>query len=124
MKYLNTPIVYLEDQDFSSDGRLIADLPKDKPVVVMIQSTWCGYCTGSKPDFQKFADSHKGEVICATIQADGETEGEKKLSERISKLVPNFRGFPEYALYQNGKYQQKELKDRSVNGLKEFANLR
>ena len=123
MKYLNSPVLYLEDQDFSKDGRLIADLPKDKPVVVMIQSTWCGYCTASKPDFQKFAESHKDKVICATIQADGETDGEKKLADRISKLIPNFQGFPEYALYRDGKYQQAQLKDRSVKGLKEFAGM-
>ena len=39
MMYLNSPIVYLTDSDIDSKGDLInANIPNNKPVMVMVQA--------------------------------------------------------------------------------------
>jgi len=127
MTTLVKPIAYLEDMDFDSSGNLTnKDIPKDIPVVIMLQTSWCPHCTNAKPAFQKFAEKHQGKVFCATIQADGDRESEKKLgkAERIKNgIKPNFRGFPDYVLYENGKNLNKEIKGRSLESLEEYCGF-
>jgi len=123
MSDLNRPIAYLEDQDFDTNGNLIAPIPKNIPVVVILQANWCPHCENAKPAFQQFANKHKGKVFSATIQADGERNSEKKLGERIKQLKPNFRGFPDYLLILNGKIVNKEVEGRSVEALEKFAGI-
>jgi len=124
MKYLNKPVAYLEDQDFTPDGKLVTkDIPKDMPVVVMVQSLWCPHCTDSKPAFQSFANKTNGKVFCTTIQADGTRQSEKKLAEKIQTLFPTFRGFPHYAVYKNGELVPKEIKGRTEKHLVEFCEV-
>jgi thiol-disulfide isomerase/thioredoxin len=122
MKYLNLPVVYLQDQDFDNNGNLVNPelLKTKKPVMIMIQGNFCGYCTQAKPAFQKFAEENKGKVICATIQGDGKESGEKELSNRVSKIHPNFRGYPGYVLYKNGKLYKVHDGGRGVKDLEKF----
>jgi thiol-disulfide isomerase/thioredoxin len=122
MLYLNTPVHYLQRQDLSSSGDIInTDIPTDKPVVVMVQSSWCGYCTQSKPAFQEFAEKNKNRVFATTIQSDGDMPGEKEAGEIISATDPTFQGFPHYMLYINGKKVDKTIKGRDVKSLEEFC---
>lgn len=124
-RYLYKPIAYLEDQDMDNNGFLInPEIPKDKPVIVMVQAGWCPHCTDAKPDFQKFADQYKDVVFAATIQSDGERESEKKLFSRIKDKLPNYRGFPHYVLYINGKPLNREIAGRSVESLAQFTGLK
>ncbi len=124
MKYLNTPIGYLEDQDFNDKGILInPEIPRNIPVVVMIQTSWCPHCTNSKPAFQEFADQNKGKVFCATIQADGDKPSEKILGKRVKMLKPGFQGFPDYSVYLNGQLMNREIKGRGVADLVEFSSV-
>jgi thiol-disulfide isomerase/thioredoxin len=116
-------IAYLENQDFDSQGNLIANVPKNVPVVIMIQAGWCPHCVSSKPAFQEFANKYQGKVFCATIQSDGVRESEKKLGKRVKDIKPSFRGFPDYVLYIGGKRVDKEVKGRDVQNLVEFAGL-
>ena len=123
-KYFDKPVAYLEDQDFDKDGNLIArGVPKDKPVVVMLQASWCPHCTSARPEFQAFADATAGHVFCATVQADGEFPSEKALAKRIKTLKPNFRGFPDYILYKNGRRIDREIKGRDVRSLRDFSTI-
>jgi thiol-disulfide isomerase/thioredoxin len=122
MKYLNKPIAYLQDNDFDVQGNLInQDIPKNIPVIIMIQAAFCGYCTQAKPSFQTFADKNQGTVFCATIQGDGDQPGEKKLGSRVKKFVPNFRGYPHYVKYIGGKQIKKSINGRNIADLQEFA---
>ena len=115
---------YLEDVDFDRNGNLInSDIPKDKPVVVMIFASWCGYCRQTKPAFQEFANKMKGKVFCAAIQSDGERPSEKRLSDKLKTIKPDFRGFPDFILFKNGKQINKELKGRSVQDFIEFSKI-
>lgn len=120
--YLNTPIHYLQDSDFNSKGMLCNEkIPKDKPVLIMLQANFCSWCTKAKPDFQKFAEKYKDQVFCATIQGDGEEEGEEKLKDRIETIFPNFSGYPDYYLFYDGKRMKKEITGRSVAHLEKFV---
>ena len=118
MMYLNSPIVYLTDSDIDSKGDLInANIPNNKPVMVMVQAGFCGHCTHAKPAFQDFADANKDKVFCATIQADGTEPGEKELGRRLNTFLPKFRGFPHYVLYHNGKFHKTHEGGRSQKDL-------
>jgi len=118
------PIMYLDNNDFKGDRlSLPNDAQNEKKVVVMFQTSWCPHCTNAKPAFQKFADEYKNEVICATVQADGDTEEEKLLGKRINQIIPGFRGFPDYCLFIKGKRVDKQIKNRTVQGLVEFCDI-
>jgi len=124
MTHLVRPVAHLEDHDFDSQGNLVnPDIPRDQVVVVMAQASWCPHCTTAKPHFQEFANKHQGKMFCATIQADGDRESEKKLGQRMKKLKPNFRGFPDYMLFVGGKRVNKEVKGRNVEHLEEFSGV-
>jgi thiol-disulfide isomerase/thioredoxin len=118
------PIGYLENSDFDSEGTLVnPNIPKDIPVVIMMQASWCGYCQKAKPAFQQFADQNQGKVFCATIQADGVRPSEKALGKRIPSIKKGFRGFPEYVLYKAGSPVDKQITGRDVEHLKVFASV-
>jgi len=122
MKYLYKPVAYLQASDFDSNGNLInPEIPKNVPVVVMVQANYCGFCSQAKPSFQKFADENKGRVFCATIQGDGEEEGETKIRENLNKFYDDFQGYPHYVLYKGGRRAPKQIRGRGVAELNEFA---
>ena len=122
--YLDKPVAYLEIQDFNQKGELIGEgIPKDIPIVIMVQASWCKLCTSAKPEFQAFADATKGHVFCATIQVDGERKAEKELGKQIKVLKPTLRGFPDYLLYKDGKRIDREIEGRGVRHLRDFSML-
>jgi thiol-disulfide isomerase/thioredoxin len=118
MMFLNEPIAYLVDSDIDSSGNLVnEDIPKDIPVMIMIQAGFCGHCTNAKPAYQEFANNNVGKVFCATIQADGKEAGEKELGKRLSTFLPEFRGFPDYRVYHKGKMVKNHKGGRNVKDL-------
>lgn len=122
--YLNKPIAYLEDDDFDAQGNLVNNkIPKDIPVVIMFQASWCPHCTNAKPVFQEFAKQYDGRVFVATIQSDGERESEKLLGKRATKFKKDFKGFPDYMLYIGGKPIDKQISGRDIESLKKFAGV-
>ena len=122
MLHLDKPVAYLENKDFDAEGRLVArGIPKDKPVVVMLQSSWCPHCSSAKPAFQQFANAVQESVFCATVHADGDRPSEKALGKRVKQLKPNFRGFPDYVLYVNGNRIDREITGRDVPHLRDFS---
>lgn len=123
MKYLNKPVAYLQDFDFDSSGNLInQSIPKNKPVIIMIQAKFCGHCTVAKPAFQEFAMKNKDKVFCATIEGDGKEKGESELAKNIKKVYPDFRGYPSYVVYKNNKFLKVHDGGRDLNALTELLN--
>lgn len=123
----NEKVGYLENSDFDNNGALLNPILRHKksPIVIMVQASWCGYCKESKPVFQEYANkTNRNQVFCATIHADGERQTEKDLGERIKTIIPDFKGFPHYALYMNGVIVNKEIKGRSVEDLGEFTGVK
>ncbi len=123
MSHLNIPIAYLENEDFDHNGNLINDnIPKNIPVVIMTQADFCSHCVDAKQDFQQFANQQIHNVFCATIsQGSSSNKSEQELISRIRQINPSFRGFPDYMLYYNGKRVNKNIQDRSVQGLVDFV---
>ena len=123
----NKKIGYLENDDFDNNGQLFNKilLGKKIPIVVMVQASSCHFCKISKPEFQDYANrTNSNEVFCTTIHVDGDRQTEKDLGKRIETIIPDFKGFPHYALYMNGKLQEnKEIKGRSVEDLSEFTGV-
>ena len=123
-KFLNRPIAYLQDFDFNAKGDLVnPNIPKDKPVIIMIQANFCGHCTVAKPAFSQFASKNNGRVFCATIQGDGQVEGESELGKRLEVIHPGFRGFPGYVKYQNCMRSSVHNGGREVADLERFASM-
>lgn len=122
MKHFNNNVAYMEDSDFDATGNLVnPKVPKDIPVVIMAQASWCPHCTTAKPAFQEFANKNAGKIFCATIHSDGDRETEKALGKRMKTIKPGFRGFPEYLCYNGGKRDDKDTKGRGVKDLEEFS---
>ena len=123
MSYLNKPIAYLIDSDIDAKGDLCnPQIPKDKPVLLMIQADFCGHCTKAKPAYQEFAEKNSGKVFVATIQADGDQKGEKELGQRIEKIDSSFQGFPHYMLYDRNRKRFTHNGGRDVASLQKFVN--
>jgi thiol-disulfide isomerase/thioredoxin len=123
MTYLSTPVAYLVDSDFDSNGNLTnPDIPKDKIVFIMVQAGFCGHCTHAKPEFQKVADANKDKYFFATIQGDGSEKGEQELSSKLSDFIPGFRGFPEYVVYFGGKFKEKYEGGRKSENLQQYLD--
>ena len=123
MSYLNKPIAYLVDSDIDANGDLCnPQIPKDKPVLLMIQADFCGHCTKAKPAYQEFANKNSGKVFVATIQGDGDQKGEKELGKRIEKIDSSFQGFPHYMLYDKNRKRFTHNGGRDVASLEEFVN--
>jgi thiol-disulfide isomerase/thioredoxin len=111
-------IPYLEDTDINPDGSLKPHVGNGKPVILMVQGDFCGYCTKAKPDFQKFAKSSN--VVAVTIQTDG-GESDRKASKAIAVVnkspgVPAFLGFD-----KNGKYVKTHQGNRDFASLEQFS---
>lgn len=118
MTYLVAPVIYLESKDFTASGNLKHF--KNKTCVIMVQANYCGHCTTAKPDFQKFAEKNK-DVVCLTIQGDGDEPDVQNLVKLITKIKPSFKGYPDYFLFKSGKYIQKEIEGRTEASLEEFV---
>lgn len=113
-------IPYLEGSDVNADGSLSPNVGKGKPVLVMVQGNFCGYCTKAKPAFQELANALKN-VVCCTVQTDGgpsDKEANAKLSVvNKSPGVPAFLGFN-----SQGKFMASHNGNRDVASLKAFAD--
>lgn len=113
-------VAYLEVDDFNSDGSLKSYVYNGKPVVVMAQGTFCGYCTQAKPAFVKFAKNNP-KILAATITIDGE-ESEKAASKFIGKLDKSYRGVPTYLGFNSdGKYTKTHSGGRDTDSIAGFA---
>ena len=119
-KTLYKPIYYLEPQDIDDNGNLSHPFLQDKTVVCMIQANFCGYCTEAKPAFQAFAENNP-DVVCVTIQ--GDSEAKEQLSNKIQAIKNGtFQGYPDYALFKNGKKVNRDIRGRDQRSLRAFAN--
>lgn len=113
-------IPYLEVQDVNQDGTLKSHVGKGKPVVLMVQGNFCGYCTQAKPAFEEFARNVQN-AVAVTVQIDGD-QSEKQANALIAKInpgkgVPVFLGFDE-----NGKFEKLHTGNRDANSLMQFAS--
>jgi len=105
MEYMTPPVIYLDNNDFDDNGNLINQtlLSQNKPIFIMLQAVFCGHCTKAKPYFQQFAHDTFGKVLCCSIQGDSNVASVHGIGSKLSKICPNFVGFPSYVVIHNGK---------------------
>jgi len=115
---LEYPVLYVESEDFNDKGELTnqALLSTDKPVIVMIQSRHCGWCTQAKPAYISSAQKHN-DIIFSVIDVDKNSDTARKVTETSS----NYMGLPHYMCYRNGKMVSDEINGREEKDLVEFA---
>ena len=136
MKHLNYPIFYLDNEDIDSNGNLShSDIPKNVPVLIMIQSPNCHWCKKAKPEYQKFAnnygyylrsnpnykslhDKYKDNLI-QEVAFVTTIDSEDVDSSIFNKIDDSFQGFPHFIVYHNNK-RYTYTGDRTSNGLKKF----
>lgn len=113
---------YLEDTDVNDQGVLInPEIQSTIPTILMIYASWCHYCKDTLPVVQSFVDQNKGNINVLAIQADDERPSVKALASRLKSTYPQFAGYPTFIYYKNKKPTKKQLKQRTLAGLEEFA---
>jgi len=113
-------VAYLENEDFDHEGNLVVNTG-GRPTCIMLQGTFCGYCTQMKPEYHKFAKALGDKVFMATILIDG-NQNEKQLNERLSSFIPNYEGVPIVLGYnKDGKYVKTHDGDRTAKAIATFA---
>ena len=113
-------VCYLEIEDVNPDGTLKPHVNLGKPMVVMAQGNFCGYCKQAAPDFQKFASS-QDIVLAGSIVIDGEPS-EAKLGKMLSSWDKSYQGVPFYLGFNsNGQFVRSHKGNRDANSITEFA---
>jgi thiol-disulfide isomerase/thioredoxin len=113
------PIGYLEISDFDEQTGLLKGELSQKPVLVMIQASYCGACTKSKPEFQKLANNGMFNVM--TIQLDGKKDTERQISNLLNKIIPGVNTIPAYVFfYKNNIFAYTGLSRTSLD-LQQFV---
>ena len=117
--YLEFPIIYTESSDFNDKGELTNEvlLSTGKPIIVMIQSKNCGWCTQAKPAYISSANKHSN-IIFSVIDVEKNPDAARKVSE----TSPNYRGLPHYMCYKNGKLISDNISGRQEKDLVEFVS--
>ena len=85
----------------------------------MIQASFCGYCTKSKPAFIEAARQSAGKgVVFATIHSDSENAPERDLGKEISSITGlSIPGIPFFVVYNAATRKfTKYDGERDVNG--------
>jgi thiol-disulfide isomerase/thioredoxin len=122
--FFTKPVAYLQASDFDKKGNIInPEIPINKPIVVMMHTVRCPHCINAMPEYQNFANMVGDNVFVCAIQADGTMKGEKELGAIWKSVNPEFRGFPDFGLFKNGKFVSSDLKSRNTTGLIEFSKL-
>lgn len=112
-------VAYLEENDISQSG-LKSHVCQGKPVLLLIQGNFCGYCTKAKPAFEQLAKSTNG-IVCATIVIDG-SPSEKKAATLVGKWQTS-PGVPAYLGFNSqGQFVKAHQGGRDVASLKNFAS--
>jgi thiol-disulfide isomerase/thioredoxin len=127
MTFNGSKIIFLELSDFQNNILSYGGKPAKGRWFVMVQGSFCGYCTQAKPAFiaaaNKYGSDTIGEgVIFATIQIDG-SEGEKILGKKLPDItrVP-MNGVPCYLLFEDGKFAGMHTGGRGEGELVEFLS--
>lgn len=112
-------IPYLEIEDVNPDGSLKPHVGQGKPVLLMIQGDFCGYCTDAKPAFQELAQKARG-VVLATVQIDAGPKD--KAANQALKTVNTQPGVPAFLGFDSsGRFVGAHKGDRTGPALSAFA---
>lgn len=111
-------VLYLESSDFTPNMSLKPYVGKGKPVVVMCQGNYCGYCTTAKNDFVAFCK--QSSVVGCTLQVDDPSA--KDVAGKLDTLDKSYKGVPTYLGFdKTGRYVKTHQGGRDTVSIIEFA---
>jgi thiol-disulfide isomerase/thioredoxin len=112
-----TNIIFLEVSDFNNNILTYNNKPVSGIWIVMVQGSFCHFCTQAKPAFIKASEQLDNKVVFATVQIDGPAE-EKALGKKIPEITNvKMEGVPAYLIFKNGKFAELYNGGRSANDL-------
>ncbi len=108
-------VAYLEGDDINPDCSVKPHVNQGKPLLVMVQANFCGWCTKAKPAVQALSKS--GDFMVATVQSDG---GPSDLAAaKALERVNTARGVPAFLVFgRDGKFLKMHDGDRSEEALR------
>jgi thiol-disulfide isomerase/thioredoxin len=114
-------VIHLEVDDFKKNVLTYKNHPVKGIWIVMVQGSYCGYCTQMKPLFAKMSRDNKyNDVTFATIQIDG-TEQEQNLNRLLPKIInTDINGVPAFLRFENGKFSAMIMGGQNERQLVEF----
>lgn len=118
-------VIHLEVDDFKNNILTYKNQPVKGVWIVMVQGSYCGYCTQMKPLYSKMSrDSKKYKgVTFATIQIDG-SDKERALNDRLPKIInASLSGVPAFLRFENGKFSAMVVGGQSEDKLIEFMQI-
>lgn len=124
-------VLYLEDCDFTSDGRLSLPPPYNgKHCLVMIFAHWCGPCKMTKPEYAKLKNLVGKDVVICAINGSGQKDSyksEQDLMSRLKDIIPDFKGFPHIAVFGKdgkllGAHEGKRTADDMIKTVKKYSS--
>ncbi len=114
-------VFYLEKDDITSNGSIKPYVTNGKPVVLMVQGLFCGFCVKASPAFEKAASINK-EIVFCSVKIDG-ADTEKAAASIITKLDKSYKGVPTYYSFdRKGNYVTTHTGGRDVDSITKFAN--
>jgi thiol-disulfide isomerase/thioredoxin len=123
-------IIYLEDTDFKGNTLYYNGRPVTAGFwFIMIQASYCGYCTKSKPAFAKAAaevgsTKLNSGVIFATVHSDSKNQSERNMASVIQEISGiKIQGITAFLLYDAKSHQFKLYDgDRSASAMIAYLN--
>lgn len=113
-------VLYLEVDDFHSNGKLRPYVNEGKCTLLMAQGDFCGFCTKAKPAFQQLATNSK-DIVCATIRIDGD-KTEREAAKFLKVWYSGYQGVPTYFGFdKHGNFKKVHEGGRDVESLRKFA---
>jgi thiol-disulfide isomerase/thioredoxin len=113
-------VIHLEVDDFQNNILTYKNQPVKGTWIVMVQGSYCGYCTQMKPLYSKMSRNKEHGVTFATIQIDG-TDKERALNKRLPNIInKNLSGVPAFLRFENGKFSAMTVGGQSEAKLVEF----
>jgi thiol-disulfide isomerase/thioredoxin len=113
---MENTIVYLEDQDFTPEGKLLVDVP----VICLIYASYCPPCIEFKPIYYELPSKING-IIVSCIETDGHLPGQKELMARMNTIFPGLQGTPTVVMFNRGYVEAVYDGDRTLESLLKFC---
>lgn len=113
---MENAIIYLEDQDFTPEGKLLLN----EPVVCLIYANHCPPCIEFKPTYYELP-SHVNGVVVSCVETDGHLPGQAELMKRFNMIFPGLQGTPTVVMFKNGYIEAIYEGDRTLQSLVEFC---
>jgi thiol-disulfide isomerase/thioredoxin len=118
MDFNNTNIIFLEKGDFDGDGLL----KKAKRWFIMVQASYCGWCTKAKPEFIKAHSDIGDKIVFATIHIDNDDKNTAALGADLRHIFgTDVNGIPAFFSYD--AESRKSVKYTGNNTSQDFVKF-